>query len=59
MLACKNSILVISCECDREEEHGLQLVFKDGATLTRASGHDTAQNNASTSSNTAFPVLWF
>ncbi|SHG40591.1 hypothetical protein SAMN04488109_0095 [Chryseolinea serpens] len=32
--------LCVSCGCDWEEEHGLQLVFKDGETLTRASGHD-------------------
>ena len=32
--------LCVSCECDWEEEHGLQLVFKDGLKLTRASGHD-------------------
>jgi hypothetical protein len=32
--------LCVSCDCDWEEEHGLQLVFKDGQTLTRASGHD-------------------
>ncbi len=32
--------LCVSCECDWEEEHGLQLVFKDGLNLTRASGHD-------------------
>lgn len=30
----------VSCECEWEEEHGLQLVFREGATLTRASGHD-------------------
>ncbi len=30
----------VSCECEWEEEHGLQLVFKDGKTLTRAGGHD-------------------
>lgn len=29
-----------SCECDWEIEHGLQLIFKNGTTLTRASGHD-------------------
>jgi len=34
--------LGISCECEWEEEHGLQLVFKDGKKLTRASGHDGA-----------------
>ncbi len=32
--------LCVSCECEWEEEHGLQLVFKNGQTLTRASGHD-------------------
>ena len=32
--------LCVSCECEWEEEHGLQLVFKNGETLTRASGHD-------------------
>jgi hypothetical protein len=32
--------LCVSCECKWEEEHGLQLVFKNGQTLTRASGHD-------------------
>jgi hypothetical protein len=32
--------LCVSCGCKWEEEHGLQLVFKDGKKLTRASGHD-------------------
>jgi hypothetical protein len=32
--------LCVSCECEWEREHGLQLVFKNGETLTRASGHD-------------------
>lgn len=32
--------LCVSCGCEWEEEHGLQLVFKDGKKLTRASGHD-------------------
>jgi hypothetical protein len=32
--------LCVSCECEWEEEHGLQLVFAKGQTLTRASGHD-------------------
>jgi hypothetical protein len=32
--------LAISCGCDWEEEHGLQLVFKQGKKLTRISGHD-------------------
>ncbi len=30
----------VLCECTWEEEHGLQLVFKNGQKLTRASGHD-------------------
>lgn len=32
--------LCVCCECEWEQEHGLQLVFKDGITLTRASGND-------------------
>lgn len=32
--------LCVSCDCEWEQEHGLQLVFKNGQTLTRASGHD-------------------
>ncbi|MFA7380874.1 MAG: hypothetical protein WC150_10445 [Bacteroidia bacterium] len=32
--------LCVSCGCDWEIEHGLQLVFKNGHTLVRASGHD-------------------
>lgn len=32
--------VVVSAECDWEEEHGLQLVFKAGVRLTRAGGHD-------------------
>jgi hypothetical protein len=32
--------LAVSCGCDWEEEHGLQLVFKQGKKLTRISGHD-------------------
>ncbi len=32
--------LCISCDCAWEEEHRLQLVFKDGKSLTRVSGHD-------------------
>ena len=32
--------LCVSCGCSCEEEHGLQLVFYNGGTLTRASGHD-------------------
>ncbi|MEP4534756.1 MAG: hypothetical protein ABJ004_16815 [Cyclobacteriaceae bacterium] len=29
-----------STEFDWGEEHGLQLIFKNGERLTRASGHD-------------------
>ena len=32
--------VIVFCECSWEEEHGLQLVFKDGKKLTRASGID-------------------
>jgi hypothetical protein len=36
-----NDIYVhISCECKWEEEHGLQLVFRQGKQLTRISDHD-------------------
>jgi hypothetical protein len=31
---------VLSCKCEWEKTHGLQLVFKEGKKLTRASGHD-------------------
>jgi hypothetical protein len=37
--------LVVSGECDWEEEHGLQLVFKNGQKLTKASGHDGDYSN--------------
>jgi hypothetical protein len=36
----ENFYLCVSCGCEWEEEHGLQLVFKNGEKLTRASGHD-------------------
>lgn len=32
--------LCVDCGCEWEKEHGLQLVFKNGQTLTRASGND-------------------
>lgn len=32
--------LEVTCECDWEPEHGLQLVFRKGKTLTRVSGQD-------------------
>lgn len=31
---------MISCECEWENEHGLQLIFKDGKSLTRVSSVD-------------------
>ena len=30
----------VSCECDWEIEHGLQLIFKNGRELIRARGHE-------------------
>ncbi|GAA3542286.1 DUF6985 domain-containing protein [Kribbella ginsengisoli] len=30
----------LECECDWEPEHGLQLVFRDGAVLTKAGRYD-------------------
>ena len=35
-----NYYLCISCECDWEKEHGLQLIFENGQILIRASGQD-------------------
>jgi hypothetical protein len=32
--------LMLACECDWEQEHGLQLVFKQGKQLTRISDQD-------------------
>jgi len=36
----KNIYIQIACECDWEEEHGLQLVFRQGKKLTRVSDQD-------------------
>jgi hypothetical protein len=36
----KDVYVQVSCECDWEIEHGLQLVFKQGKKITRVSGHD-------------------
>jgi hypothetical protein len=30
----------LECECDWEPEHGLQLIFRDGCTLTKAGPYD-------------------
>ncbi len=32
--------VTISCKCEWEKTHGLQLVFREGKKMTRASGHD-------------------
>ncbi len=32
--------VTLSCKCEWEKTHGLQLVFREGKKLTRASGHD-------------------
>ncbi|MFY7669684.1 DUF6985 domain-containing protein [Tenacibaculum sp. MEBiC06402] len=32
--------IMISCECQWEPEHGLQLEFRNGDELVRASGHE-------------------
>jgi hypothetical protein len=32
--------VTVSCRCEWEKTHGLQLVFREGKRLTRASGHD-------------------
>ncbi len=32
--------ITVACECDWEQEHGLQLVFRQGKKLTRVSGQD-------------------
>jgi hypothetical protein len=32
--------VTVACECDWEEEHGLQLVYRDGTTLSRVSSQD-------------------
>ncbi len=37
--------LCVSCGCSWEEEHGLQLVFKNGENLIRAAGHDGHYEN--------------
>jgi hypothetical protein len=35
-----NKYVIIECSCTWEQEHGLQLVFKEGKALTRASMFD-------------------
>jgi len=32
--------ITVSCTCAWEKQHGLQLVFREGKKLTRATGHD-------------------
>jgi hypothetical protein len=36
----KDIYIVLTCECDWEAEHGLQLVFRQGKKLTRVSDQD-------------------
>lgn len=36
----KDIYIVVLCECDWEEEHGLQLVFRQGQILSRVSDQD-------------------
>jgi hypothetical protein len=36
----KDIYVQISCDCDWEEEHGLQLIFRQGRQITRVSGID-------------------
>jgi len=35
-----NMYILVTCECEWEPEHGLQLVFKNGLELTKVSGID-------------------
>ena len=35
-----NFYLCVSCICEWEQEHGLELVFENGQAMTRAKGHD-------------------
>jgi len=36
----RDMYITISCDCEWEEEHGLQLVFRQGKKITRLSGID-------------------
>ncbi|MBB6499247.1 DUF6985 domain-containing protein [Pedobacter cryoconitis] len=36
----ENIYIQVACSCDWEQEHGLQLVFRQGKKLTRISGQD-------------------
>lgn len=38
--------IVAECECDWEDEHGLMMVWRDGATLCKVSGFDGHVTNA-------------
>jgi hypothetical protein len=40
-----NIFVIASCGCEWEEEHGLQLVFKNGQNLTRVSYNDGQLEN--------------
>lgn len=43
--------LIIACECEWEQEHGLQLVFKNGEKLTRVSEQDGHVTEGSTTND--------
>lgn len=36
----KDVYIQVSCSCDWEQEHGLQLVFRQGKKITRISDED-------------------
>lgn len=36
----------VECECDWEPEHGLQIVFRDGATVTKVGPYDGHLTNS-------------
>ena len=38
--------VMIECDCDWEEEHGLQMVWRDGSALCKAGPYDGHMTNA-------------
>lgn len=44
----KDVYIILACECDWDQEHGLQLVFRQGKQLTRISGQDGHLTEADT-----------
>jgi hypothetical protein len=49
--ASQRMYVTLACECDWETEHGLQLVYRDGATLTRVSAQDGHLTDAGSDSD--------